>query len=543
LSTQGCATFYFSYVEDSVLPILVKDVGSKCETDDTVDTDIARGHVEQDGDTCVITGEALVQAIEYADLEDALSTIDLQGPDTFWDEGGICWRSATDLDMGQAYEKCDFGPYVQAEWRLAGEDDDAWTSDPDFPAAATARLEISYYSGPVATLDDVANGSSPALTFSTSGANFPAGPLTYDHRAFFDAFTSAVDESEENTWSKVSARVEVPMDDIADFSEHEYRIAFAYQMYVGGGVENESLMELFLRGLVRRRAVARGVVRSVPHIDLCGESMETFMNHTFARAVCAVALSATTGCASFDFSYVEDSVLPVLVQDVGSACETDDPVDPGHRPGPRRAARRPVRHHGRRAVRAIAYDDLAESLDTVDSKGTTRIGTMGASAGAPRPTPTWASRTRNAISVPTSRRSGGSSARTRGRRIQTSRTGPPSSWRSATTRVRSRGGSTKTASACRWLWASPRTERTFPREGVGFTHAAFWDPFQDAVGPDEEDLYSAVHAQVEVPMSDIAEFTEHEYRFSFAYQMYVAGSVEHESLLELMFEGLFGGGN
>jgi len=244
-TTAGCADFYFSYVEDSVLPILVKDIGSECETDDPVDTDIARAHVEQDGDVCVMTADVLVRAIEYADLEDSLKSIDLQSPDTYWDHGGICWRPAAEEDEGAPYEKCDFGPNVQAEWRLVGED--AWSSDPDFPDQATAALEIAYYPGPVATLDDV-SGASPAMVFTTSGQDFPFGPVTLDDSKFFDPFQDAVGPAEGDLYSVVHAHVEVPMSVIADFTEHEYRISFAYQMYVQGGVENESLLGLLFSG-------------------------------------------------------------------------------------------------------------------------------------------------------------------------------------------------------------------------------------------------------------------------------------------------------
>jgi hypothetical protein len=247
-ATTGCASFDFSYVEDAVLPIVVQDVGSACETDDPVDTDLARVHVEQDGDMCVITGDALVRAIEYDDLAESLDTVDLQGDDTYWDDGGICWQAATDADAGKPYEKCDFRPYVQAEWRLVGED--AWSSNPDFPDQATVVLDIRYYpaSSP-GRVDEEGDGLPPGMSFDTNGQEFPAGGVGLTHAGFWDPFQEAVGPDQEDLYSFVHARVEVPMSDIADFTEHEYKISFAYQMYVAGSVEHESLLELMFAGL------------------------------------------------------------------------------------------------------------------------------------------------------------------------------------------------------------------------------------------------------------------------------------------------------
>jgi hypothetical protein len=248
-STTGCANLVFSYVQDSVLPIVVQDVGSNCETDDPVDTDIARVHVEQEGDVCVITGDAVVlSTIEYADLEESFDAIDLQGENTRWTDGGFCWRPATDSDDGQPYEKCDFGPTVKAEWRRVG--DDAWMSDPEFPAAGTADVEIAYHHGSIDKIEYLV-GLSRALAFSTTGANFPAGRVTLDDSEFFDRFNRSVDD-EQDLDSVVHARVEVPMSVIAEFTEYEYRISFAYQMYVAGRVENESFWEIFFEGLLPR---------------------------------------------------------------------------------------------------------------------------------------------------------------------------------------------------------------------------------------------------------------------------------------------------
>ena len=242
-TTAGCADFTFSYVEDAVLEIPVKDIGSACETDDPIDTDIARAHVEQEGDVCVITAAALVRAIEYADVEEGLDAVDLQDEGTYWSKGGLCWRAADDADVNQAYEKCDYGPYVQAEWRLAGED--AWSSNPDFPDQATADLDIAYYPGPVATLDDLSGDALPALLFSTSGQSFPGGPVTFSHDKFFDPFQEAAGD-QEDLYSAAHARVEVPMSVIADFSEHEYQITFKYQMYVQVAVTEESFWEIIV---------------------------------------------------------------------------------------------------------------------------------------------------------------------------------------------------------------------------------------------------------------------------------------------------------
>ena len=245
-ATTGCADFLFSSVEDAVLEIPVQDIGSACETDDPIDTDTVRAHVEQEGDVCVITAAALVEAIDYADLKDDFDIVDLQDENTYWNKGGICWRPAEDSDAGQAYEKCDFGPYVQAQWRLVGEE--AWSSNPDFPDQATAELDISYHPGPVATLDDISSEALPALLFSTSGQSFPSGPVTYAHDAFFDPFVAATDD-QENLYSAVHARVEVPMSVIAEFAEHEYVISFEYQTYVQVAVTEESFWEIMLEGL------------------------------------------------------------------------------------------------------------------------------------------------------------------------------------------------------------------------------------------------------------------------------------------------------
>jgi hypothetical protein len=246
-ASTGCADFYFSYVEDASLPIVVQDVGAECETDDLVDTDVARVHVQQDGDTCVITADVLVRAIEYADLEESLDTIDLQGPGTYWRAGGMCWREATEGDEEQPYEKCDYGPHVAASWRLVGETE--WSPDPEFPAKARAELALEYYPEPVPTLDD-ASGADAALVFATTGQSFPGGQVTFDHDAFFGPFRDAVGQDDPaDLYSVARAEVFVPMADIAEFTEHELQIEFAYQMYVQGAVEQESLWELFFGSL------------------------------------------------------------------------------------------------------------------------------------------------------------------------------------------------------------------------------------------------------------------------------------------------------
>jgi hypothetical protein len=245
-ASTGCADFYFSYVEDAKLKVPVEDIGSNCETDDPVDTDIARAHIEQDGDVCVMTADALVLAIEYADLEDAVDEItDLAEGQAEWPAGGICWRQAQSQDIGQAYEKCDFGPKVQAEWRLVGEE--VYSPNPEFPDDATAWLEIAYYPGPVTTLDDV-GGAPPAITFGTSGQEFPNGTVGLNDSNFFDVFRNAVSQ-EQDVYSVVHAEVEVPMSVVADFTEHEYEITFAYQMYVQGVVLDQSFWEIFFESL------------------------------------------------------------------------------------------------------------------------------------------------------------------------------------------------------------------------------------------------------------------------------------------------------
>jgi hypothetical protein len=242
--TAGCADFYASSVETSEIPILVKDIGSECETDDPVDTEIARVHVEQRGDMCVIEAAALVQAIEYADLEDDFDGIDLEGDNVYWEAGGICWRQADESDVDQAYEKCDYGPSVRADWRLAGEE--AWSANSDFPNDATADLDISYYPGPMGTLDDV-GGATPALFFSTNGDDFPGGPVTFAHNEFFDPFQEAAAD-QADLYSAVHAHVEVPMSVISEFTEHEYRISFAYQTYVQVAVTEQSFWEMVFGG-------------------------------------------------------------------------------------------------------------------------------------------------------------------------------------------------------------------------------------------------------------------------------------------------------
>jgi hypothetical protein len=241
LSTSpGCADVYFSYVEDASLPMLVQDVGTMCDGDD-VDEDIARVRVEQVGSDCVITADALVRVIEYQDVIDSLSGIALEDAD--WSDGGICTEPAQEDDVDEPWEKCDYGPMVTASWRPAGEDE--WEPDPEFPAQATADIALSYYAGPVDSLDDV-GGADPALTFSTSGQTFPTGGVEPVHAEFFDAFADAVPE---DLYSVAHARVQVPMSDIAAFAEHEYRIEFAYQMYVQGVLQEQNMLELLFESL------------------------------------------------------------------------------------------------------------------------------------------------------------------------------------------------------------------------------------------------------------------------------------------------------
>jgi hypothetical protein len=236
LSTgTGCADIYFTYAEDALLPVPIQDIGSECETDDPVDTEMARAHVEQDGDTCVITADVLVRAIEYQDVVDSLDGINVEEAE--WLDGGICWGEATEGDGTLPHEKCDYGPSIAATWRLVGEE--AWLPDPEFPPQATADLAVSYYPGPLDTLDDI-DERDPAMVFSTNGANFPGGVVSFDHPEFFDAFETAVPD---DLYSVVHARVEVPMTDIAAFAEHEYQMEFAYQMYVQGLIEGAPLFD------------------------------------------------------------------------------------------------------------------------------------------------------------------------------------------------------------------------------------------------------------------------------------------------------------
>jgi hypothetical protein len=242
LSTgTGCADIYFTYAEDAALPILVQDVGSACETDDPVYTEIARVHVEQQGSECIITADALVRAIEYQDIVDSLNGVPLDQAE--WIDGGICWRAAEEGDGTLAYEKCDYGPNVQASWRLAGDED--WLPDPQFPPNASADLSLSYYPGPAESLDDV-SGQDPGMTFSTSGQTFPLGEVVFSSNEFYGPFEQAVPD---DLYSLAHARVDVPMSDIAEFTQHEYEIDFSYQMYVQGYVEKQSLFELLLDSL------------------------------------------------------------------------------------------------------------------------------------------------------------------------------------------------------------------------------------------------------------------------------------------------------
>ncbi len=148
--------------------------------------------------------------------------------------------------MDYAYEKCDYGPRVTASWRLVGES--AWSANPEFPANATAEISLAYYPGPVDSLDDV-GGNDPAMVFSTSGQDFPLGEVDFDHFAFFAPFAEAVPD---DLYSVAHASVQVPMTDIAAFAEHEYKVDFAYQMYVQGALEEENFLALFFDSLFGR---------------------------------------------------------------------------------------------------------------------------------------------------------------------------------------------------------------------------------------------------------------------------------------------------
>ena len=244
----GCADFDFSYVEDATLPPFeVKDIGSNCETDDPVDEENARVHVEQVGDECVITGAVKVMAVAYSDVVGFLDDMGVE-PDEFvvyndqdpeatsWWNGGICWLAAGPDEEGTMIEKCDYGPTVNAEWRLVGAE--TWSPDPEIPTAATAEIGVTYVVGEPKTLDDPGD---PGLVYTTDGGSFPAGQVTFDHPAFFYAFENAF-FSEADVWSVLHARTTVPMSEIATFTEHEYRITFAAQTWAAGNIEGYSVL-------------------------------------------------------------------------------------------------------------------------------------------------------------------------------------------------------------------------------------------------------------------------------------------------------------
>ena len=251
--TTGCADLDFSYVEDATLPpVEVSDIGSNCETDDPVDESFARVHVEQVGDECVITGAVKVMAVAHSDVVSFLDDMGVEpnefsrynpgAPDaTSWWNGGICWRAAVEDDEGSGIEKCDYGPTVDAQWRLVGEE--SWLPDPELPTAATAEIGVTYLVGEPKTLD-APGDADPGLIYSTNGDSFPAGQVELNHDVFFYTFEDAF-FVEADIWSLLEARVTVPMSEIATFTEHEYRITFAAQTFAAGNVEGYS----FLGGL------------------------------------------------------------------------------------------------------------------------------------------------------------------------------------------------------------------------------------------------------------------------------------------------------
>jgi hypothetical protein len=147
--------------------------------------------------------------------------------------------------VGTPTEKCDYGPTVDAKWRLVGES--AWSPDPDLPTGATAEITITYFVGEPKTLDEP-NSKTPGLSYTTNGASFPAGQVDLEHEEFFYTFQDSFFE-EADVWSLLQARVSVPMADIATFTEHEYQITFASQTFVAGHVAQYSVLEAWMEWL------------------------------------------------------------------------------------------------------------------------------------------------------------------------------------------------------------------------------------------------------------------------------------------------------
>lgn len=249
-ATTGCADFIFSYADDSDLPPFeVKDIGSDC-TGEPVDEELARGTIERVGDECVITGELAIQAIKHEDvigfLEDiAVDHDDFSRGDAEWALGGICWRAADEFDDGDAYEKCDYGPMVDAEWRPVGASD--WSDNPELPDGATAEIAVAFHSWPsTVSLDDAANVA-PALVYETNGARFPEGDVYFENE-FSTPFAEAFD-AQLDLWSVLRARFTVPMADLGTFTQNEYRVFFAFQMYEQGAIDEQSLIALWINAL------------------------------------------------------------------------------------------------------------------------------------------------------------------------------------------------------------------------------------------------------------------------------------------------------
>jgi hypothetical protein len=276
--------------------------------------------------------------------------------------------------------------------------------------------------------------------------------------------------------------------------------------------------------------------------------METCMK-TLVRFACAL-LPFATGCADIDFSYVEDATLPpVEVSDIGSNCETDDPVDEAN-------ARVHVEQVGDECVitgavkvMAVAYEDVVSFLDDigVDPSEFSRYspanpeGTSWWTGGI-----CWGEAGPDAEGAANEKCDYGPTVDARWRPVGDDAWLPnPELPTQATAEI----GVTYVVGEPATLDAAgdPGLVYTtdggsFPNGEVTFDHVSFFHAFEDAFFA-ENDVWSLLQARVTCPMSDIATFTAHEYQITFAAQTFAGGNIEGYSLLGGLFEWLGGGGD